>query len=73
MHTVRAKQPRCVVSVLSNTSSVCVGLFLALADNFQPVYHTFVHHQTNQSVDNPHPQSVRNKDLVQLVALQHFT
>ena len=29
-----AKQPGCVVSVLSDTSSVCLGLFLALLDNF---------------------------------------
>ena len=29
-----AKQLGCVVSVFSDTSSVCVGLFLPIADNF---------------------------------------
>ena len=34
MHTVMGEQPECMVSVFSDTSSVCVNLFLPLADNF---------------------------------------
>ena len=34
-----AKQPGCVVSVFSDTSNVRVGLLLAHADNFLPVWH----------------------------------
>ena len=35
----------CVVSILSITSNVCVGLFLALVDTFLPVWHIFVNIQ----------------------------
>ena len=34
MHTVMLKRPGCVILAFADSSSVCVGLFLPLADNF---------------------------------------
>ena len=34
MHTVRLKRPGCVILAFTDSLSVCVGLFLPLADNF---------------------------------------
>ena len=42
-----AKKTEYVVSVLSDTPSAFVGQFLALAENFLPVYHIFVDHHTS--------------------------
>ena len=40
------KLSACVVSVFSDTSSVCVALILALADNIKPMWYLLVDHHT---------------------------